>query len=371
MTAVAPVTDLEALLKSISGETPAGQDLRAVLLDPKKGLYWHDRIREAHRENPYETVPKLADWPTVMALSTHALTSLSKDLQIAAWLSDALVNHHGHDRLTGLRDSLRLTRSLIERYWDGLFPTGDPESEDGNFAARANIIRVFDNRLAVALKTMPLTDGRTGLKLSFRHWEESRSFEIPDQDQFDSLSSDEQERVQALKERAAREQKITGEDWRKAVNGTPYQFFKERLELMTECVEELTALDEAMDLRFQDEAPGVKEMRRSFEDVLTLIRTLEKEKRPPEAAAEGESEPAGSDPTDPPAVSESVRSRREALRRLAEIAEFFRRTEPHSPVSHLVQRAIKWGNMPLEAWLEDVVKDTGTLEQLRETLGLK
>jgi type VI secretion system protein ImpA len=39
-------------------------------------------------------------------------------------------------------------------------------------------------------------------------------------------------------------------------------------------------------------------------------------------------------------------------------------------VAYLVERAIKWGQMPLEVWLEDVIKDGNVLGQLKETLGL-
>jgi type VI secretion system protein ImpA len=60
-----------------------------------------------------------------------------------------------------------------------------------------------------------------------------------------------------------------------------------------------------------------------------------------------------------------------ALQQLAEVAAFFRRTEPHSPVSYLVQRAVQWGHMPLENWLRDVIKDEAVLANLRDTLGLK
>jgi len=55
---------------------------------------------------------------------------------------------------------------------------------------------------------------------------------------------------------------------------------------------------------------------------------------------------------------------------LAEIAAFFQKTEPHSPVAYLVQRAVKWGNMPLDSWLQEVIKDPATLEQLNEMLGI-
>jgi type VI secretion system protein ImpA len=69
-------------------------------------------------------------------------------------------------------------------------------------------------------------------------------------------------------------------------------------------------------------------------------------------------------------VAGAIQSRRDALKRLREIADFFKKSEPHSPVSYLVQRAAKWGDMPLEAWLQEVIKDQGTLFQLKETLGV-
>jgi type VI secretion system protein ImpA len=70
-------------------------------------------------------------------------------------------------------------------------------------------------------------------------------------------------------------------------------------------------------------------------------------------------------------ASGAVRSRQEALKRLEEVARYFRQTEPHSPVAFLVQRAVKWGNMDLNGWLDDVIKDQAVLSQLRETLGLQ
>jgi type VI secretion system protein ImpA len=370
MTAVSPITDLETLLNPISDETAVGQDLRYVLFDQKKGIYWHDRIRDAHRENLYEDVPKLPDWPVVIELTTRALTTLTKDMQIAAWLSDGLVKHNGHDRLAGLRDSLKLMRGLIENYWNEVFPEIDPEGDDGHFKARANILAAFDARMGLAIKTIPLTESKSGSKYSFMDWEAAKSFDVSDKDGFDSDGSFGSEQAG----------KITIEDWEKAVNGTPYQFFKGRLELLHECSQELTALGDAIDLRFEREALSLRELRRSLEDMTSLIKKLERENRPPEVAAEIE----GSLTTEDhdllngktagfglPAISGSIQSRNEALRRLADIAEYFRRTEPHSPVSYLVQRAIKWGNMPLDVWLEDVVKEGGVLGQLRETLGIK
>ncbi len=53
------------------------------------------------------------------------------------------------------------------------------------------------------------------------------------------------------------------------------------------------------------------------------------------------------------------------------MAEYFHKTEPHSPVAFLIERAIKWGEMPLDQWLEEVIKNNEILGQVRETLGIK
>lgn len=62
--------------------------------------------------------------------------------------------------------------------------------------------------------------------------------------------------------------------------------------------------------------------------------------------------------------------RQQALEQLRLVADFFRRTEPHSPVAYLAERAASWGELPLHLWLRAVVKDQGTLAQLDEMLGM-
>ena len=59
-------------------------------------------------------------------------------------------------------------------------------------------------------------------------------------------------------------------------------------------------------------------------------------------SAAGGAQPSGPLPLEP-------RDRADAVRRLAAVATFFKRTEPHSPVSYLVQKAMRWADMPLAA----------------------
>jgi type VI secretion system protein ImpA len=371
MTAVAPDIDIDSLIIPLSGDNPAGAELRYEPLDAKRGISWHDEIREAARENLYEQTPKYADWPRVIDLTTKALTKLTKDWQIAAWLVEALVKHEYVDRLAGLRDGVKLMRGLMDQYWDNLYPLIDPEDSEGPFVQRANIVSALCESLTIAVKKIPLTKNQLGLNYNFWQWQESRKFDIPDN------PNDHNDEITELISAASEEGKITSKDWRTAEHATPYEHFLDRLSLIKDCQMELKLFDEAMDDKFQHkvgervrrESPGVKKLSQALDEVHDLIAGIEAMKRPPDASVDNGN---GAETGQGLAISHgAVRSRQEALKRLEEVANYFRYAEPHSPVALLVQRAVKWGNMDLDGWLDDVIKDQSVLAQLRETLGIR
>lgn len=374
MSAREPVIDLDNLMAPVSEDNPVGEELRYVPVETKRGISWHDEIREAARENPYEQTPKYSDWPKVVDLATKALTKLSKDWQIAAWLAEALVKHDRFDRLAGLRDGTKLMRGLMEQYWDHLYPAIDPEDSDGPFVGRANIVAALGDSLSIAVKKIPLTNNQLGLNYSFLQWQESKKFDIPDD------PSEHTDKTTELIEQANGEGKITSRDWRNAEKATPYEHFLDRFELIKECREELKLFDEVMDEKFQRrvgkkvqrDSPGVRTLSQSLDEIHDLIAEIEAKKRPAVIGGVDGSNSGGAGIEQGLTITQgAVRSRQEALRRLEEVANYFRQTEPHSPVAFLVQRAVKWGNMDLDGWLDDVIKDPTVLAQLRETLGLQ
>jgi type VI secretion system protein ImpA len=137
------VVDVEALLTPIAGENPVGENLQY------SGLY--DEIKEARRaddnleKGDWQHETKVAEWSKVVDLSTEALASKTKDLQVCAWLVEALVELHG---FAGMRDGLRLMRGLHEQFWDQAFP----EIDEGNLDARANALSFMDGRVEMPLK---------------------------------------------------------------------------------------------------------------------------------------------------------------------------------------------------------------------------
>lgn len=370
MSSEAPLLDFDRLLAPVSEDRPSGESLQY------SGLF--DEIREARRaddvleQGDWKRELKVADWDEAVALATDALLTKTKDLQIGAWLAEGLTMLHG---FAGARDGLKLMKGLHEQFWETCYP----EIDEGDMEGRANVLSFLDRQVALSLRKAPLTRA-PGMNFSWLEWNESRPFDIPES-VAGPLDGDAQSRLSELKRQAVEENKTSGEDFRKARSSTPKAFYEDSSKALAQAWDEFQGLDRVMDEKFGRQTPGLGELKKAIEEVRRVVDAILKEKRALEpdakaaggvpAAPEGGAEAGGAVVYRVAGPSGPIRSRGEALARLGEVAEFFRQTEPHSPVSYLVQRAITWGQMPLETWLADVIKDTNVLDGIKETLGIR
>jgi type VI secretion system protein ImpA len=162
---------------------------------------------------------------------------------------------------------------------------------------------------------------------------------------------------------------------------TQHGFYRQLADDLPDCSQALAELQAAVDNRLGLDGPSFSAVREQLEH---LQRTVQRFARDAGVLLDGETEaaPDGAGDTGfadapisfdaPPAsrcaVLPAPGSRKEALQQLRQVAEFFRRTEPHSPVAYLAEKAARWGEMPLHVWLKRVIKDHGTLEQMEEML---
>src|SRR5215207_268500 len=146
--------ELGTLLAAIPGTKMAGANLRYEPL--------YDQIKDARREDDdlpqgeWQSARKMADWPLVVRLASDALTKRSKDLQLAAWLTEALLHRDG---IGGLRDGLAVVHQLLEQFWDDVYP----EIDDGDVEMRAAPVEWIGVKLDAAVRQAPLTEGRYSL----------------------------------------------------------------------------------------------------------------------------------------------------------------------------------------------------------------
>jgi type VI secretion system protein ImpA len=346
-----PVLDIEALLVPVSEDRPSGLSLA---YDPE-----YDAIREARRsdddtpQGDWQRKTKSAQWDRVVALGTSLLKDKTKDLQIAAWVAEALTRLHG---FAGLRDGLALIRAIQDRFWDSYFP----EIEDGDVESRSGPFLFLDATLPLVIRGIPLTAGLAEKGYSFLRWEESRAtenFALKDPD---------------LLEARMAEGKLTAKQFDDEVAQTPRRFYESLREDLLGSLDALKELDRSVDEHFGRDAPGLVNIRKAVEDCRRPLEPILSAKRMEEPDPEDEAEVAGPEsggddwsstdpeasdsdgreaprparrPAAPRASGGPIASVEDAFRRVVEAAAYLRKNEPASPVPFLVVRALRLGEL--------------------------
>ena len=246
--------DIDVILAPIPGENPAGEDLRYTPV--------YDEIKEARREE--ETFGgrdvgrevKQADWNLVIKLSINALTSRTKDLQIAAWLTEALIIKEGFE---GLSVGLRTLNGFLSNFWETVYPL--IEEDDLDF--RIGPIEFMNDKLSFTIKQIPLTDPDKTPGYSLFKYEESRQvgFEKDILNQYGDVD----ERKKNARDELIAEGKITAEDFDSAVNQSSSDFYKSLAESLTACEEDFTDFDQIIDDKFGANSPRLSEFREALE----------------------------------------------------------------------------------------------------------
>jgi type VI secretion system protein ImpA len=322
------------LLTPIPGENPSGKNLR---YDP---IY--DKIKEARRQEEelpsgdWATEIKKADWVQVQKLAVDALATKTKDLQIAAWLTEALFQREG---FAGFREGLNLIRSLLENFWDTIYP----EIEDGDLELRAAPIEWIGTTFDLLVRKAPLT--KSGY--NFLQYKESRAVGYEADVQGD-------ENKTAARQAKLDEGKLAPEAWDADVEITRTEFYQALRENIEGTLESLQALNELCDQKFGNVAPGFGRLRTALEEVQHLVNQIWKKKAPPEeeAPAEGEVvEEVAAEEGAPAArvarrvISEEPADKEDAIRRLAGVCKYWRREDPYSPAPYLILRGLRWGEL--------------------------
>ena len=128
------------------------------------------------------------------------------------------------------------------------------------------------------------------------------------------------------------------------------------------CLAMLAGLERVVDTQLGADGPGFSAAKDALLSVVRSVAPLGSA-----AASAGDGEAAGGATII--AQGGVPQSRTQALLQLRLVADFFRRTEPHSPVAYLADKAASWGDMPLHLWLRAVIRDPAAIAGVEELLG--
>ena len=320
--------DPAPLLAPISDAAPCGEDLSfSAEFDAIQAARQFDD--PSLDQGEWITDLKVADWPFVVKQCSSLLSRRTKDIRLAVWLSEALCKTEG---FAGFASGLGLMAQICERYWETLHPV----AEDGDQEQRVGNLAWILARTEQLVREQPLTQSAHG------------NFSLLDQRKVDPVKFD------------------------SARLDSPREFYEGLLRGVRDCKTALTQLQKVADERLGNDGPSFSKAREAIDDVLHAAQRMAQDAGVSDADADTSAATAQA-AADGVAVSVTgdIKTRAQALEQLRHVAEFFRRTEPHSPVAYLADTAVRWGNMPLHAWLRSVLKDNSALNHVEELLGVQ
>jgi type VI secretion system ImpA family protein len=381
------MSSTEAILIPIQGADPAGRDLR---YDPV-----YDRIKEMRREDDprasrgiWLTKLKVADWSGAAELCAEVLEARSKDLQLACWLVDAIV---ARDGLHCLPPGLRLIGEFCDAFWPVLWPRPAQDDEED---PRQVVFSWLDSRISE----------RAMLTRIAIH----NDIEASWQDLVYAQRAASATERKSTRRGAADVSELDTASIESAIEHTGDAYYAELARDVAAGMAALARLKALLDRLCDGRGPSFSRSLAALTAIATFLRPqlLRRGIAPggiapggiaPGEIAPGEIAPGGTAPGEiaPGAIAPGgiargemdgphpetdeckimteismndavpwqadaaapIRTRDEAYRMLDAAARFLERTEPHSPVSLLIRRAIVWGRMPLPALLGEMMRD--------------
>jgi type VI secretion system protein ImpA len=361
---------VEEFLQPISEDNPSGTNVKNPLYDVIK------EARRADDENlgqgAWASERKIANYGDVIKVSTDALKSKSKDLFLAAYLTDALLRKEGY---AGLDMGLKLIQGLISKFWPTVYPQID---EEEGLGLRVAPLEWICNYLADPVKNgdplrnVPLNRAGHG----FIQYKESRL--VP----YEEKVKNDKELKKKRDLLVDKEKKLPPEEFDSAFNDTPGVFYLNLEKSISTSIATVDALSAVCDEKFGDESPSFRNIKTALEEVKQVAGSLlaQKKAKDPTLGVEPKApEPApGGDQTAPngapgvptddgsayrasgggPGISFNLQTTESPARKglvesVAAAAATLRHAEPTNPAPYLMMRGLRWGDLRAAAALDD------------------
>ena len=359
--------DIDKLLQPISEVELCGEDcsfsneFHAI----KKAKTQDDPLLE---QGDWVSEPKQADWSFVASKTTELLVDKTKDIRLLPWLTEAWAHLYGFE---GIAKGLELSHRMLEQYWLKIHP----ELEDDDLDQRLGLLQGLTNQLPNLIKQVPLLNVQPYYSLldyeNFLYQQNNRRKHNEDSDVIEGSADLEQ--------------------FEQALFNTSKSFQFQNYQHFNDILQHWNTIKQVLDLLMELEAPSFASIDSQLENIQKSLKKIYK------ADAFGTTTPSTPENSSTQQVQETsavaqqiapimnpqnqqsfqpqpqshLQNREQAMKVLQEISDYFQANEPHSPVSYMLQKTIKWSQMPLHEWLGQVIKNDNPLESVQELLGVQ
>jgi type VI secretion system protein ImpA len=343
--------ETSSIFRPISEDKPSGDY-----------LYYdasYDQIREARTEDDpslpqgvWVTKLKTAQWDLIVKSCLELLQTRTKDLQLAAWLAEALGQTNG---FPGLSEGLLILRGLCDKFWDSIHPGNTTD----DLEARLAPFLWLNEKVAHKILSFPIVEVKTASdrKITCLFYQARVSQDMP------AASG---ETARAFADAALPIETAA----------TETRFYSENVAAIGCALEHCVWIERFLETNAGSNAPALYQIRANLQIVLALFQRVLESRAAAEDSTGGTSGERAlfvqgpDDDGKSLELAKLIRTREQAYRLLSEAADFLLRTEPHSPVPYLVKRAVSWGNLNLTEVLPQLIRNPDDVAKVRELLGL-
>lgn len=357
--------DLSALLQPITESAPCGEDysFSQEFHNIKKARIEENSLLD---QGDWVSERKQADWNYVVQTSTTLLESKTKDIRLLNWLTEGWANVYGFE---GVSKGLELTHQILNLFWLPLHP----EIEDDDLDQRIGLLQGFINQLVPLIKKTPIVSGSPFYNLfDYEQFLNHENLKRKQPEDYTSFSSDDNSPSEM-------------EEFESALKATSQNFQQQNYEQFKEILTQWETTKTVLDDLLGYDSPSFATIDSNLEDIEIALKKLYKvndavatNASNAEAVQSLENPDAVATQTQQPIqqigfhvqAQNHLENREQALKMLKDISDYFETNEPHSPVSYMLQKTIKWSQMPLHEWLAEVIKDDQPLNMVQEMLGV-
>jgi type VI secretion system protein ImpA len=354
-----------ALLQGISEQQPSGPNLRAdtsatslfyAIKDSRAKARSLERSAIASPDN----LPKAAlEWQKVQDLAIIALQEKTKDIEITCWLVEALLHTSG---FAGLAQGFKLLTSLIEHFWDSLYPLPDDDDSTTKIAAITNLNGEDEPGVLIsAIAMVPIIPGKNLGPYAFWHYQQAlETAKIKDEEKLEERIKSGALSLQMLETAAAE---------------TSAAYFAQLITDLQDCLTTFAELHEALANADQDASSPSSKIVNALTDCLDCVHFLARNKLSETSAIQSAivqqtTTFAAPSTIEQPLLTFTIQSREQAFKALESIADYFRHAEPHSPLPYLLERTARWGRMALPELLNEIISDEHARRELFYLTGI-
>lgn len=356
--------DLPRLLAPIAADQPVGVDLRSdtsptstyyAIRDARNQARTAERQAQMNGDSPIGA----ADWEPIVSTVPDVLASVSKDLELAAYLVEGLLREHG---FPGLRDGFQLLKELIAQYGDVIYPLPDEDGVETRVAPLTGLNGADgDGTLISPIRNVLLTEPSIG-DFTTASYLQAVDLERATPEQRDRRIAQGAVSLDAMKTALAQ---------------TRTEFLVQLYADLEDCLKAYADYQQVVDSKFGSDAPPTSNIRNALQSARDALQALARDRlaaNSPAGASAGNAPSAAAAPTAAaPGVSAgvgSLQTREDAFRQMEQIALFFRRTEPHTPISYAIDQVVRWGRMPLPDLLRELIPESNSVQQMFRLVGI-